>query len=303
MCGRAILRKMLYKFRTAWLIVWLTLLLPGFASGQNFQLRFRVLDKSVIEARIEDFSRNNNEREEMIRKLFAESGCAGTNLFEQPLKTKLPPNVICVLPGQTDEEIVVGAHTDHVEEGDGVVDNWSSAVFLPELYYSLAALPRRHTFVFVGFTGEERGMLGSEYYVHHLSKGQRAKIEGMVNMDSIGLGPTKVWASHADKIMFSALIASSKAMSLPIGVVNVDQVGTTDSESFAEFRIPRITIHSVTQQTWAILHSSRDNLSVIKMDDYYATYQLMAGYLVYLDKELGRTAEHTEKPTAAVPLQ
>lgn len=72
-------------------------------------------------------------------------------------------------------------------------------------------------------------------------------------------------------------------MKLPISVMNVDQVGTTDSESFAQVGIPRITLHSVTQATWPILHSAKDNMSVVKMNDYYDSYHLLAAYLAYLD--------------------
>jgi hypothetical protein len=60
------------------------------------------------------------------------------------------------LPGETERIILVGAHTDHVEEGDGVVGNWSGASLLPSLLYSLSAKPGQHTFVFNGFTAEER---------------------------------------------------------------------------------------------------------------------------------------------------
>ena len=98
--------------------------------------------------------------------------------------------------------------------------------------------------------------------------------------------------------MLFAIAAIAQAMKLPIGVVNVDQVGSTDSEPFAKYKIPRITIHSVTQETWPILHSDKDKLSAIKMDDYYATYRLLAGYLAYLDTYLGSKAA---QPAAAKP--
>jgi hypothetical protein len=77
--------------------------------------------------------------------------------------------------------------------------------------------------------------------------------------------------------------------------VNVDRVGTTDSESFAQFKIPRITIHSVTQETWPILHSKQDALTAIHPDDYYASYHFIVAYLAFLDATLGQSA--------AVPAQ
>jgi hypothetical protein len=250
------------------------------------QVRYRLEDQDVVEARLKNFSIKNDQREVILKQLFAQAGCKDGKLFDQPVKNKLPPNVICILPGDTNEVILVGAHTDHVEDGDGVVDNWSGASLLPSLLYGVNGQPRKHTFVFVGFTGEEKGMLGSDFYVHELNKEERSNIEGMVNLDTLGLGPTKVWASHADKQLLNALAQVASAMKLLLAAVNVDQVGSTDSESFARSKIPRITIHSVKQETWPILHSSKDKLSAIKMTDYYATYRLLVGYLAYLDTSL-----------------
>ncbi len=271
------------------------LLAASFGVPAYAQLEFRKLDESAIQARLEAFSKKNDEREAELKKLFLESGCAADHLSEQVVKKKLAPNLICVLPGQTDGIILVGAHFDKANVGEGVADNWSGASLLPSLLYSLNDKPRRHTFVFVGFTGEELGLLGSNFYADKLTPDQRGRIVGMVNVDSVGLGPTKIWATHADAPMLSAITEIARAMKLPIGVVNVDQVGTSDSESFAKYKIPRITLHSVTQETWPILNTSKDKLGVIKVDDYYTTYRLLAGYLAYLDSYL------TQPPSSSTP--
>lgn len=75
---------------------------------------------------------------------------------------------------------------------------------------------------------------------------------------------------------------------MPVTAVNVEQVGTTDSEQFAARKIPSITIHSLTQQTWdaGILHSKKDKLSAVRLDDYCQTYRLLATYLALLDTAL-----------------
>jgi hypothetical protein len=268
----------------AWL-GWASGQTPALAAAQNpTQTQFRLEPRATIEKRLKSFADDNQLREDVIREWFGQSGCVKQNLSEQPVKFGLPPNVICILPGETQEVIVVGAHTDKVaRSGDGVVDNWSGASLLPSLFFSISATKRQHTFVFIGFTAEERGMLGSEYYVAHLTPEARARIEAMVNMDSLGLAPTKVWETHADKPLLDALASVAMASKLPVSAVNVDNVGTTDSESFARYQIPRVTLHSVTQETMKILHSPDDKLAVIKMDDYYDSYKLIAEYLAYLD--------------------
>jgi Iap family predicted aminopeptidase len=157
---------------------------------------------------------------------------------------------------------------------------------LPSLLYSLSAQPRHHTLIFVGFSGEEKGLVGSRYYVDHLTGNQRAHIEALVNFDSLGLGPTEVWASHADKVLLDALAAITLLSKLPVTAMNPENGATADSESFARYHIPRITLHSVTPQTWSILHSPFDKMAAIRMNDYYDSYKLIAEYLAYLDDTL-----------------
>jgi Peptidase family M28 len=265
--------------------------------GANAQVSFRLEPREFVEKRLKSFAGDNQVREDKIHEWLAQSGCEKANLSEQPVKFGLPPNVICVLPGDTQEVIVVGAHTDKVmRAGEGVVDNWSGASLLPSLFFSLSAIKRHHTFVFVGFTAEEKGMAGSEYYVDHLPAEARARIKAMVNMDSLGLGPTKVWMTHADKPLLDALASVAMASKLPISAANVDKIGTTDSEAFTRYQIPRITLHSITQETVSVLHSPSDKVDAIKMNDYYDTYRLIAEYLAYLDDVL-------KPPSAANPAQ
>jgi hypothetical protein len=251
-------------------------------------LRFQAVKKEVVEHRLQSFSRDNSQREAILKNMFAEAGC-GDHLTEEAVKRVKQPDLICVLPGQTDQAIIVGAHFDKVQAGDGVADNWSGASLLPSLYQGLRAASTRHTFIFVAFTSEETGELGSEAYVHRMSKDDVERTEAMVNMDTLGLGPTQMWLSHADPQLAGALRAVAKALDLPLGVVNVDGVGSTDSEQFARRKIRRITIHSVTQRTWPILHSSSDNMKAIRMDDYYESYRLIQGYVVFLDGALEKS--------------
>ena len=78
----------------------------------------------------------------------------------------------------------------------------------------------------------------------------------------------------------------AKQLNVPVTGVNVEQIGSTDSEQFASGKIPRITIHSLTQQAWnaRILHTDKDRFSAINLDDYYQSYRLIAAYGAFLDQ-------------------
>jgi hypothetical protein len=249
-------------------------------------VRYNPVSRQVVEKRLGQYSGNNQEREVTLKKLFAEAGCDSQHLSEQPVKGSKLPNVICSLAGSSDKLIIVGAHFDKASEGDGVVDNWSGASLLPSLYEAVKAAPRKHTYIFIGFTDEELGEIGSHFYVHQMTKAQVAATDAMVNMDTLGLAPTEVWTSHSDERLTAALAYIANRLQVHLSGMNVEEVGTTDAEQFSQRHIPRITIHSLTQETWNahILHSPKDKISAIKLDDYYETYRLLGAYISYLDQ-------------------
>jgi hypothetical protein len=253
-------------------------------------IRYATVSREVVEARLGKYLGDNKQREATLKQMFAEAGCDDQHISEQTVKGSKLPNVICVLPGTSDRVIIVGAHFDRVSEGDGVVDNWSGASLLPSLYESVKRESRQHTYIFMGFTDEEQGEVGSRFYARQMTKEQVAATDAMVNMDTLGLGPTEVWASHSDQRLIGALVYVAKQLNLPVSGVNVEQVGSTDAEQFAERKIPRITIHSLSQETWnaRILHTSKDKFSAMRLNDYYETYRLLAAYVAFLDEAASR---------------
>jgi Zn-dependent M28 family amino/carboxypeptidase len=157
---------------------------------------------------------------------------------------------------------------------------------LPSLYQALSGGPRKHAFVFVGFTDEERGLLGSNFYVGHLTKEQLSAVKAVVNLECLGLTPTKVWASIANPELFSDLLKVTGSMNVELNGVNVEKVGNDDTQAFRHKKVPVITIHSVTQETLPVLHSRRDQLAAINVDYLYESYRVVAVYLAYIDQTL-----------------
>ena len=105
-------------------------------------------------------------------------------------------NIVGRLPGTThpDETILFTGHWDHIgvgtpdAEGDaifnGAVDNASGIAGLLELARIAGAAPRNErSLVFIGFTAEESGLLGSEYYAANPLYPLETTVGGF-NMDS-----------------------------------------------------------------------------------------------------------------------
>jgi Zn-dependent M28 family amino/carboxypeptidase len=92
------------------------------------------------------------------------------------------PNVIGILPGSDpelkDEYIVYSTHLDHLGtgapvDGDNIYNGFYDNAFgvavsieVARALKSLSVSPRR-SIIFVAVTGEERGLLGSDYFAHY----------------------------------------------------------------------------------------------------------------------------------------
>jgi putative aminopeptidase FrvX len=250
------------------------------------KVEYSKVPPAVLEERLNDVADKNSEREQVMLGLFRTAGCDRDALEEQPVKGSRTPNVICTLKGTSDARIIVGAHYDKVTRSNGVIDNWTGACLLPSLFEGLHAKPHRFTFVFLSFTDEEKGLVGSEYSVSRLTPEERSRIRAMVNIDSLGLSDTEVWLSRADKDLANAAGAVAHALKLPLSAMNVDRVGLSDSGPFLKRKIPVIDFHSVTQETFPILHSPQDRIQAVRLTEYERSFELLVAYLAYLDMTL-----------------
>ena len=245
-------------------------------------LQVNLLNPDLVSKRLGRGNVRSRERQELIERLFEEVGC---KVGRQPIDGK-SANVICDLPGETSATIVIGAHFDFADEGQGIVDDWSGASALVSLYQTLKSKDLKHSYEFVAFAEEERGLLGSTRYVKELKSKSNPMPKAFVNLECLGLTPPKVWLTRSNPMLVRPLIAIASAMHIPLQAVNVDKVGDDDTHPFLSKKIPVISIHSVTQETWPILHSPKDNANAINLGDYYDAYRLVAFYLAYLDSSL-----------------
>jgi Zn-dependent M28 family amino/carboxypeptidase len=89
--------------------------------------------------------------------------------------------------GRTDRLVVAGGHLDGVPEGPGINDNGSGTATLLEVALQMAAkgLKPRNVVRFAFWSGEEDGLIGSEFYVSQLSKTQIRQHMANLNFDMI----------------------------------------------------------------------------------------------------------------------
>jgi Zn-dependent M28 family amino/carboxypeptidase len=268
------------------------LLAAAAALAQPVSIQFKSLDRSILQERLSRVSTKNAERADRLRAMFQEAGCTGDRLRDQAVKGSKIPNIICTQPGQSQGAIVVGAHLDSwAGAGQGVVDNWSGAALLPSLFQSLPEGQRRHTFVFAAFSDQESGPTGSRFYVRQLDREQKGQVRAMVQLTALGAAAPRVWMNRSDPKLVSDLARVAAALKIPLTGVNVEEMERDDAAAFRDAKIPTVSLHSLTQETFPILGTPRDTLEAIRIDNYYDAYRLVAAYLLLLDAVLAPPAQ------------
>ncbi len=127
-------------------------------------------------------------------------------------------------PAKNNEYIVLGAHYDHLGLGEygslyagkktvphyGADDNASGTAAMMEIASQIAKQPLERPVIFMGFSGEEMGLLGSAHYVKNPLV-PNDNIAAMVNLDMVGrlkdnklnahgTGSSSRWANWVDSI-------------------------------------------------------------------------------------------------------
>lgn len=260
------------------------LILAIFFSAQIFvaqQVKFTLLEKSEVVSRAEQPPSTDLERAAQLKAWFDQAGCGVIDLTEQRVDGAGAPNVICHLRGQSSSTIVVGAHFDHATSPQRSLDNWTGAAMLPGLYRCLRDRKRHFSYVFVAFADNGNELVGAKSFADHLEGEGAHNVRAMINLDPLGLSPTKIWSAHSDKDLTKKLIQSVYMLKIPASQVDIDGAGNSDSDPFAELSIPQITLHSITHE-----HLRKAVASKFRPGNYYDSYRLLCGYLALLDTTL-----------------
>jgi Zn-dependent M28 family amino/carboxypeptidase len=169
-------------------------------------------------------------------------------------------NVVGVLPGRgplAGQVVVLGAHYDHLGRGgaalgsldpdsvdvihNGADDNASGTAALLEAARLLRGRLQgdRRTIVFVAFTAEESGLIGSGWYVQHPLHSPDSTV-AMINFDMVGrLRDDRLLALGAETAPeFAALLDSVNARHGLDLKASGDGWGRSDHASFYAARIP-----------------------------------------------------------------
>jgi hypothetical protein len=298
----------------------LTLLILAFASptfGQRFQTaqirkHIEFLASDDLEGR-GTASLGEVRAANYIAAAFKEIGLkpAGTKGYFQPFEVSFAiegeghdltgRNVVGFLDNGAPKTIVIGAHYDHLGKGfqgsslspdsknkihNGADDNASGTAGVLELarYFAGNNVREKHNFLFITFSGEELGLIGSKHFVEKPTM-PLTSLSAMINMDMIGRldeqkgiivsgwGTSKVWGKLIPDL--------AKQQKLKY-TVDSSGVGASDHTSFYLKNIPVVQFFTGGHGDY---HKISDDPDKINYEGEARILNLISDLLTNLDKE------------------
>ena len=170
-------------------------------------------------------------------------------------------NVICELPGDTDEIIALTAHYDSTSLSTGAYDNMSGCIGLLGIAEEFAQKAHRRTLRLIFCGSEERGLLGSKAYCA-AHEAELAKIVLNVNLDMIGsiMGPFNAICTSEERLRFYIEYLSC-IEGFPLKARQ--DIYSSDSTPFADKGVPAVSFARLAPQNTATIHNSYDTLKVM----------------------------------------
>jgi hypothetical protein len=265
-------------------------------------------------------SEEDLKQDEEFIKLRKDAGDIGLNLTGRPKATASltvaltkkqveAANVVGILPGTDpalkNEAIVIGAHYDHLGHGGegsldvnskeihhGADDNASGTSAMLELAARFAkAKNNKRTIIFIAFSGEEEGLIGSKFYVNN-PLFPLDKTVAMINMDMVGrLKDGKLTVGGIGTASEFKALAEAKNMGAKYTLeLSEDGFGPSDHSSFYGKQVPVLFLFT---NSHADYHKPSDTADKIN----YAGLSSIVDYAGELAKAIDQNAV---KPTYSV---
>ena len=225
---------------------------------------------------------DDESRYDTVSRLFAKVGARPEDISD--FTHRQVRNFVVKKAGASPETIVIGAHYDKTELGCGAVDNWTGLVAMAHLYASLRDVTSAKSLVFVAFDDEELGLLGSHAMARRIPKAERANYCAMINIDSLGLSTPQVLDNASSRRLRNATAELAETMDVPFDHARL-ALADSDSTSFIRRGIPAVTIHGLSFEGLAALHTDADQPSLINPTSVYLGYRLALALLAKVDGE------------------
>lgn len=212
-------------------------------------------------------------------------------------------NIVGILEGEgplAEETIVVGAHYDHLGMGpfgsrrpneravhNGADDNATGTAAVMELARRLSGSQLKRRIVFIGFTAEERGILGSNYYLENPVIPLDQTV-AMINFDMIGMyGKQGITLGGANTAKEFPDVLADASEGGDFNIKQSQSVGGSDHAGFYRKGIPIMFFHTGLTDLY---HTPDDDFETIDVEGAATTIDLA-------ERVIRQIADLPERPT------
>lgn len=220
-------------------------------------------------------------------------------------------NVLGWIDKGADKTIVLGAHYDHLGYGsegslymgdpaihNGADDNASGVAGMIELGRLLNRTDLSHNVLLLAFSGEEKGLWGSNYFTKNPSL-SLDNIAFMVNMDMIGrLSENKKLAIHGvgtSPVFEEILVRNNQDLELKM---EQSGSGPSDHSSFYYSDVPVLSFFTGQHEDY---HKPSDDEHLINYEGMADVLELILRVIVDLDDEEAIPFQKTKDESQDVP--
>ncbi|MGY8885504.1 MAG: M20/M25/M40 family metallo-hydrolase [Flavobacteriales bacterium] len=227
-------------------------------------------------------------------------------IYSEEDSTVTGRNVVGYIDNKAKTTVVIGAHYDHLGFGgdgslyreeekaihNGADDNASGVAILLDLAerLSLDQQTSSNNYLFIAFSGEEMGLLGSNYFVKNPTIDTK-KVSYMLNMDMVGrLNEEKTIAVHGvgtSPIFKQILFANKETLNI---AEHESGIGPSDHTSFYLADIP--VLHFFTGQHLDY-HKPSDDSEKLN----YEGMELISNYIYNIITDLDDNGQLTFRKT------
>lgn len=226
-------------------------------------------------------------------------------------------NVIGMIDNPSDEMVIIGAHYDHLGMGDfsslhrgeraihnGADDNASGVAAMMHLARVLSEKELNRDIIFIGMSGEEKGLWGSNYFTKNATV-DLSKVNFMINMDMVGrldeskglavngTGTSPIWNWLLDEV-------NSDSLKL---IKSESGVGPSDHTSFYLQDIP--VLHFFTGQH-EDYHKPGDDTDKINSAGILKVASIIERMIILMDDDnkiaFTKTKDQSDNPRFTVTL-
>jgi hypothetical protein len=198
-------------------------------------------------------------------------------------------NVIATFDaGPASDIYIIGGHYDSLSErvsqsAPGAEDNASGTAGVLELARVFAGLDHKATLIFITFSGEEEGLIGSKAFVRSLPAAERSRIKGVLNMDMIGYSQDDsldvLLETSSDFRMLHDQFAAAAKLVEGLNVFTSYNPFGSDHMPFIDNNIPAILTIDNDWGDYPAYHRTADTIDKVSRDMGAAILKMNAGAL------------------------